>query len=387
MAFLQPSYLSSLNSTALFPFQNRRSNCPFRLSFSLNQSNDEAAKLALERAKAYKESLKPNQDAKVKQNPGLERQSEGKEPSKPLTVSSIDFMGLDFADKRKDRGPPPGLVPIVDPFPEEDFPEVEIIVGDTSKFMEATTSDSEAKPKTSDPRPNTEDDSYLYKPKVSTWGVFPRPDNISKTFGGGRNIRPGDLLETEEERAAKEERTKQLIAAYKRKVGLSVDPKLKAECQKALEDGDSLMDSGMLKQALPYYEKVMEKMVFQSELHGLAALQWSICVDSLCRPNEARKMYEKLQSHPSATVSKKARQFVDSFKAMEMMKVTGSNPFLNTGYQNYFDTYLGDKYALEVVEVGQGEEDAVSQVLTYMIFLISPIFIVLFIAVQKGNIN
>ena len=32
-----------------------------------------------------------------------------------------------------------------------------------------------------------------YKPKVATWGVFPRPQDISKAFGGGRTIRPGEV--------------------------------------------------------------------------------------------------------------------------------------------------------------------------------------------------
>ena len=31
----------------------------------------------------------------------------------------------------------------------------------------------------------------------------------------------------------------------------------------ALKDGDSLMNIGKLKEALPYYEKVMDKLVFQ----------------------------------------------------------------------------------------------------------------------------
>ena len=51
-------------------------------------------------------------------------------------------------------------------------------------------------------------------------------------LGGGRNIRPGEVLETAEERAAKEARTRQLLAAYKKKVGLSIDAKLKSECEK-----------------------------------------------------------------------------------------------------------------------------------------------------------
>ncbi|CAL5379982.1 unnamed protein product [Camellia sinensis] len=102
-------------------------------------------------------------------------------------------------------------------------------------------------------------------------------------FGGGRVIRPGEVLETSENKSAKEERTRELLAAYKSKVGLSIDPKLKSECKKALRDGDFLMDLGKLKEALPFYEEVMDKLTFQSELHGLAALQWSICQDSLSR--------------------------------------------------------------------------------------------------------
>jgi hypothetical protein len=43
-----------------------------------------------------------------------------------------------------------------------------------------------------------------YKPKVTTWGVFPRPQNISQAYGGGRNIRPGQALETPEQKLQRE---------------------------------------------------------------------------------------------------------------------------------------------------------------------------------------
>jgi len=85
-----------------------------------------------------------------------------------LSVSSMDFMGLNFADKKRSRGLPPGLVS----FSEGDFPEVELIVGDTSYFEDTTESE---------PTLPQEYDPELYKPKVSSWGVFPRPGNISKT--------------------------------------------------------------------------------------------------------------------------------------------------------------------------------------------------------------
>ena len=88
-------------------------------------------------------------------------------------ISSIDFIGLDFSDKKQSRGLPPGLVPMADPYAGVDLPEVEIIVGDASKFGDRKA----LKPKTN----IEEENSEIYKPKVSTWGVFPRPRDISKT--------------------------------------------------------------------------------------------------------------------------------------------------------------------------------------------------------------
>ncbi|KAL8496151.1 hypothetical protein ACS0TY_020026 [Phlomoides rotata] len=291
-----------------------------------------------------------------------------------LSISSMDFMGLGFADKKSGRSLPAGLVPQSDPYAGGELPEVEILVGDMSKF-----SDTLAAPKAASVE---EIDADLYKPKVSTWGVFPRPNNISKTYGGGRTLQPGEKLETAEEKAAKEARTRQLLAAYNSKYGLNIDPKLKSECEKELENGDSLMDLGKLKEAIPFYESVMEKLPFESELHGLAALQWSICQDSLTRHDEARVMYEKLQSHSKPQVSKKARQFYFSFQAMEMMKVKSSSRSpRTTGYQNYFDAFVEDKtnYTLEE------DEGGLTQALPYIIFLVSPIFMVFLIATFRSQ--
>ncbi|CAM8969730.1 unnamed protein product [Rhodiola kirilowii] len=363
----------------------------FKLSSSLNSDSSDSkpavvdpVKLAFERAKAYKKSAKPNRSS-VEESPrpnpnpspvtengssspgdfisvkmameragvsdvvegndiGITRKlSKDKKVGKKdePSISSIDFMGLNFADKKKGRGLPAGLMTVVDPFAVSDSVEVEFIAGDLSKFSKGVVAE---------PNVQEEDNSQFYKPKVSTWGVFPRPGNISEAFGGGRTIRPGDVLETEEDKAAKDAKTKQLLADYKARVGMNIDPKLKLECEKAVNDGDSLMNRGKLKEALPYYEDVMKKLTFKTELHGVAALQWSICQDSLSRSNEARIMYEKLQSHPTYRVSKAAKEFLFSFQAMEMMKVKSARtPSMNTGYQNYFEAFLENKpdYALK----------------------------------------
>nr|XP_043624978.1 uncharacterized protein LOC122596463 [Erigeron canadensis] len=377
-------------------------------SSSSDSQQSEAVKLALARAKAYKKSVKSNPSPEIIKKPdpvyensqfdenkdgfvsisaangyplrytGNEQMDEDVEEKTDKKaepkISAINFVGLGFADKKEGRGLPAGLIPVSDPFPTGNLPDVEIIVGDTSRFGNENASESNT---------TTEDDSELYKPKVSTWGVFPRPNNISKTYGGGKTIRPGDVLETAESKAAKDARTKQMIAAYKSRMGLNIDPKLKSECEKDLKDGDSLMEIGKLRDAIPFYERVMDKLVYQSELHGLAALQWSICLDSLNRSSEARVMYERLQSHPNVGVSKKARQFVFSFQAMEMMKVTSSRASKRkTGYQNFFDAFVENKNNLSSVET-EVEEDAAVQALPYVIFLVSPIIMILVIAVQK----
>jgi len=54
-------------------------------------------------------------------------------------------------------------------------------------------------------------------------------------FGGGRTLRPGDSVETAEERIVREEKTKKLLIAYKESLGLNIDPKLKLECEKVLQ--------------------------------------------------------------------------------------------------------------------------------------------------------
>lgn len=40
------------------------------------------------------------------------------------------------------------------------------------------------------------------------------------------------MLETAEDKAAKEARTRQLLAAYKNKMGITINPKTKSECEK-----------------------------------------------------------------------------------------------------------------------------------------------------------
>jgi hypothetical protein len=61
----------------------------------------------------------------------------------------------------------------------------------------------------------------MYTPAVSTWGVAPRPKDISKAYGGGRNIAPGQPLETSKQKQKREAAFAAAMAAYKAKVQMT----------------------------------------------------------------------------------------------------------------------------------------------------------------------
>ena len=54
-------------------------------------------------------------------------------------------------------------------------------------------------------------------------------------YGGGRTIRPGESLETEEERAGREAKTRQLLENYRKVAGLDMDAGTKARCQQVID--------------------------------------------------------------------------------------------------------------------------------------------------------
>ena len=76
-----------------------------------------------------------------------------------------------------------------------------------------------------------------YKPSVGTWGIYERPKDISKAYGGGRNITPADSAITAEEQAEFDASLKEQLASFRRSAGLDVDPVMEAECQQLTEQG------------------------------------------------------------------------------------------------------------------------------------------------------
>lgn len=67
------------------------------------------------------------------------------------------------------------------------------------------------------------------------------------------------------------------------------------------------------------------------------------------------------------------------------MKLSRNSPLKNTGFQNYFEAFIENKsgYVLKEAEVELGTLKLLNQTLPYIILLVSPILLVLLIAIQK----
>ena len=84
-------------------------------------------------------------------------------------ISSIDFIGLEFSEKKSKRSLPVGLNSGLELPSSEPLPEVEMITRDATNLNVKTV-------------PRNDKNFGLYKPKAAMWGIFPRPENISKTI-------------------------------------------------------------------------------------------------------------------------------------------------------------------------------------------------------------
>lgn len=133
-----------------------------------------------------------------------------------------------------------------------------------------------------------------YRPKVSTWGVFPRPSNISETYGGGRTIDPSNPGESKE---MSEQRDAEIAAAllkFEKKRGLYVEPEIKKAFQALFDEGVDLMKKGKLLMAAASFEEASKLVDFKTKYAGEAILKRSICLDSLGNTKIAKALYEQL---------------------------------------------------------------------------------------------
>ncbi|PRW45125.1 hypothetical protein C2E21_6403 [Chlorella sorokiniana] len=215
-----------------------------------------------------------------------------------------------------------------------------------------------------------EEGEDYHKPKVATWGVFPRPRNISEAYGGGRNLKPGQALESEEAAAERQARVSAALKEYRKTLGLDVDPAVEADAQAAYNQGVALFEQGLITAALPKFEYAVERMALRSRLGGEARLQQAICLDSLGRNQEAYEIYTKIETHPAPGVAKKAKRMLFGWKAAENLKTNRlSYQPTSAQWKRYFDrinrgstVYLAPAEEAEAEAAGGGAAVAAAAV-------------------------
>ena len=156
-------------------------------------------------------------------------------------------------------------------------------------------------------------EAEAYKPKVSTWGVFPRPDNISRTYGGGKTIKAGEFqAETEEEKEARRVRVRQKLNKYREDAGITVDNGTRVRWNAALMECQTLMRGGRLAEARDVLEPIVleEEINPRTQLGGEITFHYAMCLDNTQRRDEALEMYKRCVGNPHGQVSKQADRMI-----------------------------------------------------------------------------
>ena len=163
-----------------------------------------------------------------------------------------------------------------------------------------------------------------HKPTGSgSWGVFERPADISKAYGGGRKVGVGGFQPSAEEEEDMRRKTMEKLNAYRRSVGVDrvLEDEHKEEIEAALEEHDKWMSKVRTQKAIECLEAVTEYTSFKTVLGGKVYLKLALAQEQAGERRAAKSIYTKLQQNGDPSVAQTAKQLLFGFEAMEFMKV------------------------------------------------------------------
>jgi len=206
--------------------------------------------------------------------------------------------------------------------------------------------------------------SQNYKPSSSgSWGLFERPDNISKAYGGGKNIPFGGEKLSAEDVEEKRKKTLAKIQQYKKKklelANADLGDDTLSRAKEGIQRGKALMLKGSLTEAREEFQNAAKLVSPASSIGGEAQLQIAICCDSMGRYDEAKEKYKKLTTHRDFTISRQAENFLFGFDAQDMLKTEKYKYDANT-YRPYFDVVSTGEWDTMYVNRDKEDEETVS---------------------------
>ncbi|CAM9514000.1 unnamed protein product, partial [Laminaria digitata] len=159
-----------------------------------------------------------------------------------------------------------------------------------------------------------------HKPGVGSWGVFERPKDMSKAYGGGRD--PTLKRMDPEETRRRDEETKAILRSYRGSVGedLQREKKNEVEIQAALDQSKRAMRFGDTFGAVSALEAVKQECSTHGPLGAVVFLELAMALEATGRSYQAQDIYKVLRRSKNREVRAQAKRLNEGLEAMDMLK-------------------------------------------------------------------
>jgi len=166
-------------------------------------------------------------------------------------------------------------------------------------------------------------DVEMHTPTSSgSWGVFPRPKSISKTFGGGKRVGVGFSDDGKDDDEKSVEETRARLQAYREKFGIDVQSEKDhaEEIEQAREVAKLMYSRGVYNNAAKTLEKVTPWCSSNSRVGGRVFLELGMAYEACGKTSEAITVYQTLSQSRMDDVKKDAKRLLYGIEAMEFMR-------------------------------------------------------------------
>ncbi|CAM9356048.1 unnamed protein product [Hapterophycus canaliculatus] len=163
-------------------------------------------------------------------------------------------------------------------------------------------------------------DIDTHKPVVSTWGVFERPKDMSKAFGGGRD--PTIKRLDPDEKRRRDEETKAILNSYRGSTGEDLKREKDSEdkIKAALKQSRRAMKFGDTFGAVSALESVKQECSIHGPVGGVVFLELAMALEATGRSYQAQDIYKVLRRSKNREVKGQAKRLNEGLEAMDMLK-------------------------------------------------------------------
>lgn len=161
------------------------------------------------------------------------------------------------------------------------------------------------------------------KPKISTWGVFERPADISKAYGGGKRIGVGGAEEDPDEKARRQAEIDAKLKSYRESLGgdFEAEKEHTPEIEAARKESAQLSRMGDVKGALAVLVAVEPWLCDGTELGGRTLLELGWAYDAAGDRGMGKKTMGRLRKNQNKEIRRMSQQLAFQDEAADFLGV------------------------------------------------------------------